>query len=129
MMLRSVGPWNELHRNEVVARDFAELIDLHDVAVHQVRGELRFVDEELEKLGSLRVMRMDDLERDALREAGGSELLRLVHRRHAALRDLVDEAEGAVVVELAMSIMRSALCVERSGEKDRSLAQSASDFK
>ena len=61
-------PGNELHRDEIVSRYFAELIDLDDVAVEQVRGELRFVDEELKEFRPLRVMRMNDLERDSFRE-------------------------------------------------------------
>lgn len=36
---------DELHRDEVVTARFAELEDLHDVAVHQAHGELRLIAE------------------------------------------------------------------------------------
>src|ERR1051326_8083240 len=94
----------ELHRDEVIAADLAQLIDLDDVAVEQVRRKLRFVDEELEELWALREMGMDDLQRDSLGESGRTELLRLIHGRHATFRDLVDELEGAVIVEMAVRI-------------------------
>ena len=107
---------DELHGDEVVARHFAQLIDLDDVPVKQVRREFRFVDEKLKELRALRVMRVDDLERDALREARWPELLRLVHRRHAALGNLIDEFEGAVIVEVAIRVKhRRALSAEREG--------------
>ena len=95
---------NELHGDEEVAGDFAELINLDDVAVQQVRRQLRFVDEELKELRSLRVVWMDDLERDALREPGRAELLRLVNGRHPAFRDFVHELEGSVILEQSIGI-------------------------
>ena len=65
----------------------------------EVGRELRFVDEELEPVPLGGVLRMDDLERDALREARGPELLGFVDGRHPAVRDLAQQAEGAVVLE------------------------------
>src|SRR3954464_11621216 len=47
---------------------------------------------------------MNDLQRDALREARGPELLRLVHGRHAAFGDLVDELERSVIVQQTMRV-------------------------
>ena len=98
---------DELHGDEVLARHFAELVDLHDVAVHQVGRQLGFVDEELQPLLLLRVLRVDDLERDALRESGGAQLLGFVDGGHAADRDLAYEAECARVVDVARSRCRS----------------------
>ena len=92
-------PLDELHRHVVLPIDFAELVDLHDVAVREVGGELGFVDEELQPVALRRVLRMDDLERDPLGEPGGAELLGLVDGRHAAVRDLSQEAEGAGIIE------------------------------
>src|SRR5688572_6393668 len=71
---------DELHRDEVVAVDLTELEDLNDVAVGEVRRELRLIDEELEELLAPREAWMNDLERDPLTESGRTELLRLVHR-------------------------------------------------
>jgi len=78
---------------------FAELVNLHDVAVHQVRGQLRLVDEEAQEVGALGVVRMNDLEGDSLGEPLGTQLLGFVDRRHPAFRDLVDEAERAFVLD------------------------------
>src|SRR4051812_27044729 len=102
------GTLDVLHGDEVVAAHFAELEDLHDVAVHQVRGELRLVDERAEELPALRVARMDHLERDALGESLGAELLGLVHGRHPAFGDLADEAEATGELELWLFHGRSA---------------------
>jgi hypothetical protein len=94
------GPLDELHRDEVVAADLTELEDLHDVAMHQIRRELRLVDEGSEEGGALRVAWMDDLERDALRESFRAELLRLVDGRHATFGDLAHESKAAGELEL-----------------------------
>jgi hypothetical protein len=49
------GPLDELHRDEVVTAHFAEPEDLHDVAVLQVRGELRLVDAGAEECATLSI--------------------------------------------------------------------------
>ncbi len=95
---------DELHGDEVLAGDFAQLIDLHDVAVHQVGRQLGFIDEELQPLLLLCVLRVDDLERDALREAGRAQLLGFVDGGHAADRDASHEAELARVLEIPLAV-------------------------
>ena len=119
MIARTRRTLDVLHGHVVLPVDLAQLVDLHDVSVHEVGGELRFVDEELEPGLLLRVVRMDDLERDALREARGAELLGLVHRGHAALRDLSHETKRArvfqnVVFGVHTCCAHVALCLVRS---------------
>ena len=92
-------PLDVLHCDEVLAAHFTQLVDLHDVAVHQVGGQLGFVDEETQELAALGVVRMNHLERNALGETFGAELFGLVHRGHPSFRNLVHEAEGTLVFD------------------------------
>ena len=76
-----------LHRDEVVVLDFAELVDVHDVRVRELRGELGLAEEHLDEVGRVREVRQDPLDRDPPVEALEAALLREEHLGHAAARD------------------------------------------
>jgi hypothetical protein len=91
---------DELHRDVVGLADAAEIERLRDVAVRQLDGDLRLVDEHLDELLVLREVRMDHLERDVLLEPGDAGGLREMDLGHAADCDLADQPVRA---ELALS--------------------------
>jgi hypothetical protein len=76
-----------LHRDEVVGVDLAEVIDLHDVRVAELRGELRLAEEHLDEVGGIGVMRQDALDRDPAIQTIDRAPLCEKHLRHPAARD------------------------------------------
>ena len=83
-----------LHRDEVAAGlDLAEVVDVDDVRVVQLRRELGLVDEHRDELFVVGQVRQDLLDRDDLLEALDARALGLVELGHAAggdpLEDLV----------------------------------------
>ena len=78
---------HELHGDEVVLADLAEVVDVDDVVVVQLRRELRLVDEHGDEVGAVREMRQDLLDGDRLLEALDALHARLPDLRHAADRD------------------------------------------
>ena len=77
-----------LHR-EVRARPVAaEVVHLHDVGVPQPRREPRLVEEHRDELRVTGVLRVQPLDGDGAAKAHGPHEASVVHRRHAARRDL-----------------------------------------
>jgi hypothetical protein len=81
---QQVVPVHELHRDEVLALELAEVEHLRDVGVVQSRGEPRLVEEHPREFGIVGELRQDALERHQLVEALGPAQLRQIHLGHAA---------------------------------------------
>jgi hypothetical protein len=58
-----------LHRDEVLAIGFADVVDLHDVLVMQGRGDARLVEEHADEALIAGVLRLDPLDHDMALEA------------------------------------------------------------
>jgi hypothetical protein len=82
---------DELEGDVVGAVDPPEVEGLADVHVRELNGDLGLVDQHVDELLVLRVLRMDDLERQELFEAADAGGLRQVDLGHAAERDAFDE--------------------------------------
>ncbi len=67
--------------------------------MHEVRRQLGLVDEQLEPLRGARVLGVDHLEGDALREADRAQDLGLVDRGHPTHGDLAHQSERTAVLE------------------------------
>ncbi len=89
---------DELHRDEVVVADLAEVVDVDDVVVIELGGELGLVDEHRDEVGAVGEVRQDLLDGDRLLEALDALHARLPDLRHAADRDPLEQG---VLTELA----------------------------
>ena len=82
---------DELHRDVRRVGVGAELEHLHDVAVIELRGDPRLVDEHLDERLVGREVRQDLLDRDQLLEAVLADQLRLEQLGHAADREAIED--------------------------------------
>jgi len=82
--LAQVRAVHELHREEVLAVDLAQIEDRHDVGMAEADDELALVDEALDELGVARELRQDLLDDDALLEARRAFHLREIDLAHPA---------------------------------------------
>ena len=89
--LAGVDAVDVLHRDEVVGVDLSEVVDVDDVRVGQLRGELGFAEEHLEEVGRIGEVRQDPLDRDAAIEAFEPALLCEKHLGHPSARDASQE--------------------------------------
>ena len=80
-----------LHGDVIRAADLPEVVDVNDVVVVELRGQLRFIDEHLDEFLVVREVRQDLLDRDDLLKSLFSALPRLPHFGHAAGGDLFKE--------------------------------------
>ncbi len=85
-----VAALDQLHREEQLAVGFAEVEHLHDVAVGELDGDPRLVDEAADEPALARAVRQDPLERLDLLEPGDPDGLHLVDLGHPSLRDLLE---------------------------------------
>ena len=81
-----------LHREEQRPADVAEVLHVHDVRVVDLRAQGRFVDEHAHELVLASEVRVDDLQRDGTREAGGAVAPREIELRHAPGLEPRDDA-------------------------------------
>ena len=88
-------PVDVLHRDEVLALGLPEIEDLGDVRVAQLDGELRLVDEHLDRLGVARDVREDPLDRHRAGEAGRTSLHGAKDLGHPADADALEELVAA----------------------------------
>ena len=89
--LPGVHAVDELHRDEVVVLDLSELVDVDDVRVRELRGELGLAEEHLHEVRRVGEVRQDALDRDASIEALEPALLGEEHLGHAAARDAPEQ--------------------------------------
>ncbi len=80
-----------LHREEVGAVIFAQLLHVHDVGVLDAGAQERLVDEHPDERGVGRQMRVHHLHRDVPREARGAAAAREEERRHPARLETGDD--------------------------------------
>ena len=85
------GPVDVLHGDEVAALGLAEVEDLHQVRVVELRRELRLVEEHLDELRVLRQVREDALDDQQLLEAHRPVGLGEEHLGHAAGGELAEQ--------------------------------------
>ena len=90
---------NQLHRDEVNARGFAEMIGLDDVGVDQVRDQLGFADEIIDELFLVGVILANDFDGDAFDEFARAVLLGFVNDAHAAFKNLADDFVAKFVLD------------------------------
>lgn len=95
---------DELHRAERPAVGVPEEVDLHDVAVHEVGRELGLVDEQLQPFRVLGEPLVDDLDGHPLGKSGRAQLLGFVDGRHAAARELAQQAEAGFSAEVGAEV-------------------------
>ncbi|MCX5746396.1 MAG: hypothetical protein NT062_28295 [Proteobacteria bacterium] len=81
---------DQLHRQEQLAVGLPEVEDLHDVAVRELDGDARLVDEAADEPAFAGGARQDPLERLDLLEPGDADGLDLVDLGHPPLRDLLE---------------------------------------
>ena len=101
-----------LHGEEVLIADAAEVVDLDDVRVLQLDGDLGFVDEHLDELIVVREVLQDALDDEELLEAAVREALGLEHLRHSADGDFVDQevsTKGNGLLEVHLDLSSNAL--------------------
>ena len=89
-----VGALDVLHHDEIRAVDPAQVENLHDVLVVEQNRELCLVDQHRDELFVLRVLRMNQLERDRLLEATHALGRRDKHFGHAPRRQPANELVG-----------------------------------
>src|SRR5271157_2781712 len=82
-------PFQEFHRNESLAFKLANVVDSADVGMVQRRGGPGFAPETGQRVGVLRYIWREELERDKTAEA---HVLGFVHHPHAATAQLLDNA-------------------------------------
>ena len=90
-----VEPVDELERDEVLAVHLAEVEDLHDLRVGQLRGQLGLVDEHRDEARVGRQVRQDPLDDQDLLEAVRRGDLRAEDLSHAAHRQPFEQRVAA----------------------------------
>src|SRR5262249_45322185 len=112
---------DQLHREVQLAVGLAEVEHLDDVAVVELDGDPRLVDEAADEATLPRLRRQDALERLDLLEAGDADGLHLVDLGHAALRDALEHvvlAEAlAAQLHLGADAITRARCYFRVNER------------
>ena len=108
------------HRDEVLAVDFAEIEDLHDVRVTERRCDLRFLNEHAPELGRARELGADPLDDARLLETAWTHARSEVDRRHPAFGDTLREA-------VAPEGYRAGVGVNRHRALDSGTARTRSD--
>jgi hypothetical protein len=96
--LLEVRAANQLHRHEIDAVGFAEMIGLDDVGMNEVGYQLGFADEVFNELFLVGVVLADDFDRQALYELAGAVLLGFVHNTHAAFKNLPDDLVAKLIL-------------------------------
>jgi hypothetical protein len=86
-----VGALDQLHREVELAVGLSEVEDLDDVAVVQLDGDPRLVDEAADEPALVRLVGEDPLERLDLLEPGDADRLDLVDLGHPTLRDPLED--------------------------------------
>ena len=81
----------QLHRDEVLTAELAEVVGVDDVVVRQRRRDAGFVEEHADDLGPRREFLAQRLDDELLREAFDPGVLRTIDLGHAARRDVLDE--------------------------------------
>ena len=94
---KQARPVDVLHRDVIGLADHAQLVDRHDVAVHQPDEDLGLGDEQIDEVALAREPRMDLLDDQVLLEAAGADELAEIDLGHAASGELLGQvvlAEG-----------------------------------
>ena len=86
-----VAPADVLHREEVVAVDVAEVVDLHDVRVVEQRADARLAHEHLDEVGGLAELLEDPLDDERAPKPFGARHDGAKHLRHAPDGDPVEQ--------------------------------------
>ena len=85
MTSRRSLPWTYSIARYSAPADLADVEHLHDVGVHEAAGDLRLVQEQIDRqMPALEQLALDPLERDRLLEAADADLLGQEHLGHAA---------------------------------------------
>ena len=93
--LARVDALDVLHRDEEISGDFSELVDMDDVRVRELRGELGFAEEHPHEILRIGEMWKDPFHRDAAIKSFQSALLREKHLGHATASDSSQQDERA----------------------------------
>ena len=113
-----IVPIDVLHGDVVRALDFAEVVDVDDVVVIELGGQLRFIDEHLDEVLIVGKVRQDFLDGDDLLKSFDAAHARFPDLGHAAGGDLFEEdvlSELDAIGRLFFLRMRSG----NGGGKDR----------